>query len=111
MKTFNKILFIALSLTATTSFANGGASQNVSAAGKHSALAVAHGTVATAKVGSAVLATPLIAVGFVGKASMTVGDELMGVAISNEPLEVTEKTITKSAPPAEMMKTNKQETL
>lgn len=98
-------------MTTLPALANGGASKNASAAGKHSALAVAHGTVASAQVGSAVLAMPLIAVGAVGELSMEVGNVLMEAAVSNKPLVVTEKTVTKAPSPAQMMKTNKQENL
>lgn len=111
MRTFNKILLIAFTMTTLPVLAKSGASKNVSAAGKHSALAVAHGTVASAQVGSAVIAVPLMTVGSVGKVSMVLGDQLMTSAISNKPLEVTDKTVTKAPSPAKMMKTNQEGTL
>lgn len=49
MKTLNKVLLITLTMTSLQAFADSGASQNGSAASKHSALAVSHGTVASAK--------------------------------------------------------------
>ncbi len=111
MKTLNKILLITLTMTSLQSFANSGASQNASAASKHSALATSHGTVASAKLGSAVIATPLILVGVIGNASLQAGNALMENAVSTTPLEVTDKTITAAPSPAQIMKVNKQENL
>lgn len=111
MKTLNKVLLITLSITSLQSFADSGASQNGSAASKHSALAASHGTVASAKLGSAVIATPLIVVGAIGNASMQAGNALMENAVSTTPLEVTDKTITAAPSPAQIMKANKQESL
>lgn len=98
-------------MTSLHSFANSGASQNASAASKHSALAASHGTVASAKLGSAVIATPLIVVGAIGNVSLQAGNSLMNNAVSTTPLEVTDKTITAAPSPAQIMKVNKQETL
>jgi hypothetical protein len=111
MKKLNKVLLITLSITSLQSFADSGASQNGSAASKHSALAASHGTVASAKLGSAVIATPLIVVGAIGNASMQAGNALMENAVSTTPLEVTDKTITAAPSPAQIMKANKQESL
>lgn len=109
MKTLNKILLITLTLTSLHSFADSGASQNASAASKHSALAVSHGTAASAKLGSAVVATPLIVAGAIGSASLEIGGALMENAVTTAPLELTEKTITVAPSPAQMMKTNQQQ--
>ena len=111
MKTLNKVLLIILTTTSLQSFAESGASKNASAASKHSALAASHGTVASAKLGSAVLATPLIIIGAVGNVSLKAGKALMENALSTTPLEITEKTITAAPSPAQIMKANKQETL
>jgi len=111
MKTLNKVLLITLTMTSLQSFADSGASQNASAASKHSALAASHGTVASAKLGSAVIATPLIVVGAIGNVSMQAGNALRENAVSTTPLEVTNKTITAAPSPAQMMQANKQETL
>jgi len=108
MKKLNKILLITLTMTSLQSFADSGASQNTSAASKHSALAASHGTVASAKLGSAVIATPLIVIGAVGNVSMQAGNTLIESAISTTPLAVTDKTITATPSPAQMMKVNKQ---
>jgi len=108
MKKLNTILLITLTMTSLQSFANSGASQNASAASKHSALAASHGTVASVKLGSAVIATPLIVIGAVGNASLQAGNALMESAVSTTPLEVTDKTITSAPSPAQIMKVNKQ---
>lgn len=111
MKTFNKLLLITLAMTSLPSFANSGASQNASAASKHSALSAYHGTAASVKLGSAVLATPLIFVGMIGKASLEVGSALMENAVAPVPLEITDKTITAAPSPLQIMKVNQQENL
>lgn len=111
MKTLHKVLLITLTMTSLQSFADSGASKNTSAASKHSALAASHGTVASAKLGSAIIATPLIVVGAIGNVSMQAGNALMESAVKTTPLEVTDKTITAAPSPAQIMKENKQETL
>ncbi len=105
MKTHNMVLTLALAVTSMQSFANSGASENASAASKHSALAASHGTTASVKVGSGVLATPLIVAGSVGRVSQQLGTKLMASAIADGPLEITEKTITVAPSPQQMMKT------
>lgn len=104
MKTRNIILSLVITVSSMQSFANSGASEHGSAASKHSALAASHGTAASVKVGSAVLATPLIFVGAVGQVSQQLGTKLMAHAVA-EPLEITDKTITVAPSPKQMMKT------
>jgi hypothetical protein len=111
MKTLNKILLIILTTTSLHSFAESGASQNGSAASKHSALAASHGTVASAKLGSAVIATPLLVIGAIGSISQQTGIALIESAFATTPLEITEKTITVAPSPAQIMKANQQEKL
>jgi hypothetical protein len=111
MKTLNKVLLIILTTTSLQSFAESGASKNASAASKYSALAASHGTVTSAKLGSAIVATPLIIVGAIGSISLKTGKVLMENAFSNTPLEITDKTITAAPSPAQMMKANQQESL
>jgi hypothetical protein len=106
MKILNKALLILLITTNLQALADSGGSQNASAASKYSALAVSHGIVASAKLGSAVFATPLIIVGAIGSVSLEIGNELMQSAFSTMPLEITEKTITTAPSPAQMMKVN-----
>ncbi len=111
MKILNKILLMTLTMTSLQSFADSGASQNASTASKHSALASYHATVTSTKLGSAVIATPLIVVGAIGNISLQAGSTLMESAISTTPLEVTDKTITAAPSPAQIMKVNQQEKL
>ena len=107
MKTRNLVLTVAITLvssvTSMQSFANSGASENGSAASKHSALAAAHGIKASGQVASAVVATPLLIVGSVGHVSEQLGSKLMDNAIGDGPLEITEKTITVAPSPKQMM--------
>lgn len=98
-------------MTSLQSYADSGVSQNASAASKHSALAASHGTVASAKLGSAVVATPLIVVGAIGNVALQAGNALMKNAVATTPLEITEKTITTAPSPAQIMKVNQQEHL
>jgi|GEM_PF-1107383 len=111
MKILNKVLLMLLTTTSLPSIADSGASQNASAASKHSALAASHGTVASAKLGSAVIATPLIIVGAIGNVSLKAGNALLKNAFAATPLEITEKTITTAPSPAQMMKTNQKKKL
>jgi hypothetical protein len=111
MKILNKVLFILLTTTSLHSFAESGTSKNASAASKHSALAASHGTVASAKLGSAVMATPLLIIGVIGSVSQQAGKALMENALTTTPLEITEKTITAAPSPAQIMKANQQEKL
>ena len=103
MKTRNMVLSLVITVSSMQSFANSGASENSSAASKHSVLAASHGTAASVKVGSAVLATPLIVTGSVGQVSLKLGTKLMANAVA-EPLEITDKTITVAPSPKQMMK-------
>ena len=77
----------------------------------NSALAASHATVASTKLGSAVIATPLIVIGAIGSVSLQAGSALMENAVSTTPLEVTDKTITTAPSPAQIMKVNQQENL
>ena len=111
MKLLNKIVLITLTVTSLHSFADSGASTQGSEASKHSALAAKHGLNASAKVGSAVVATPLIIAGAVGYLSLEAGKALMNNAVNCEPLEITEKTITTAPTPLQAMKIGKEERL
>lgn len=92
--------------------AEGGASaNNASAASKHSALAASHGTKASAQIGSAVVATPLIIAGAVGQVSLSTGEKLMENATDQAPLKITDKTITTTPSPKDVMKTKQEESL
>ena len=104
MNLFNKILLTTVTLFSINTLADSGASVNANAASKHSALAASQATKASVKVGSAVIATPLIIVGGVGSVSMHVGSALMDKAVMTEPLEITDKTITATPSPTQAMK-------
>jgi hypothetical protein len=108
MKTIQTILLLTTTLTSVTSLADSGASENASAASKYSALTASHGTLASAKLGSAVIAVPLIAAGASGNVALQAGGALMESATSVTPLQVTEKTITAAPSPAQAMKVNQQ---
>lgn len=111
MKTLNKVLLTILAMTSLSAFAESGASQNASVASKHSALATSHGATAIVKIGSAVIATPLIISGSAGHVSLKVGTALMERAIETTPLEITDKTITAAPSPKKMMKIQQLEAL
>jgi len=106
MNTLHKILITTFAVMSLQVSANSGASQNTSAASKHSALAVAHGSKASTQVASAVIATPLLVVGAVGHVSLKAGTALMEHAVTNEPLEITPKTITVAPSPKQVMLLN-----
>ena len=109
-------LLLLANLIASPTFAVDSA-HHTSQAGKHSALAVSHGAASTAKVASAVVAVPLIAVGSVmqgaGTLTGSAGKALMANAKHKGELTVTELTITADAAPLTVMKThvNNQETI
>ena len=107
-----KIISIALStlLLINTPVFAAGASGNASKASEHSVLAVGHATASTAQVASAAVAVPLIAVGSVGAVAMSAGQGLMDSAsadkteaVTDQPLEISEVTITVQRTPAEQM--------
>ncbi len=99
-------LFTALALLTLPSLA---ASENASQASKHSALAAAHSTVATAKVASGVVAAPLMVSGATGKAAGKAGDVLMEFALEDEPLEITDQTVTADPAPRNLKVSDQQE--
>ena len=115
MKTITYLSCISVLLTSFSSIAEP-SSEHVSKASKHSALAVAHGTVGSVQVASGVVAVPLLVAGSVavsvGEASVDMGQNMSKVA-SHSPsqnkhqkvveLEVTEITITVDRSPAQAM--------
>ncbi|MCP3672849.1 MAG: hypothetical protein GY829_00060 [Gammaproteobacteria bacterium] len=108
MKTFQIIVVIVMSISASQVFALG-ASKNASAASKHSVLAVSNGVVATAKVASAVIAVPLLIIGNAPEISKKTGEALMDVAIADTPLIVSDITITADPAPAIIMNAEDKE--
>ena len=106
---FIKPLIISSVLITTMPYQADAASDNYSAASKHSALATTHSAKGTAQVASGVVAVPLIAAGSVGLVSLAAGDKVIRNAkalgkTADEPLEITEVTITVDRSPAEAMK-------
>lgn len=61
----------------------------------HSAQAIGHGLVGTAKLASAVVAVPLMAAGAVGEVSGKAGDSLMDASSTpiGAPLEVSDESV------------------
>lgn len=100
------IILISSILFISPTFANSGASNNISVASKHSALTVSHGALASVKVGSAVAATPLLVVGTIAEGSKKLGENLMEFATDDQAFEVTDKTITAAPSPAQAMNEN-----
>lgn len=84
------------------------ASNNASQAVKHSGLAVGHTAVAGTKVVSAVVATPMIVVGEVGKAAGKAGDHMMDYAQEDTPLEVSDEVIIADPAPRDLAKPSTQ---
>jgi len=109
MKSKKLILALVISLSSTISYANSGASKNMSAASKHSVLATTHGIKASGQVASGVVAVPLVFVGQVGAASLATGESLMNYAVGTEPLTVSEITITADPAPHKEMQINAEE--
>jgi len=73
-----------------------GSTQHSGQAVGHSALAVGHGAVGSAKLTSAAVAVPLIAVGAVGAVSAEMGKGLIKVANKpiGQPLEISDEVLT-----------------
>lgn len=98
-------------------YAEGGSVHHSGQASKHSVLAVAHGVGSTAKVASAVVATPIIAAGGVslatGASAVSVGGTIATSANNastvqvnqNQPLVVTDMVITADPAPNQAMQT------
>ena len=104
------IITLATTLVLSVSTAHAkGASENASAASKHSVLAASHGLKASGQIASGVVAIPLLAAGSIGALSTSAGSALIDVASGskNDELEITDRTITADRSPAEMMKLKK----
>ena len=109
MKSFKLVFTLITAFSSTIVLANSGASTNLSAASKHSVLAVSHGVKASGQVVSGVVAVPLLVVGQIGSASLATGESLMNHATGTEPLTVTEMTITADPAPNVVMEDNTEE--
>lgn len=97
-------LIFALLLNANLTLANDSATHG-SKATKHSALAASHAGASSSKVVSAAVAVPLIITGSAGQVSTATGESLMEKATGNEPLEITDTTVTADPAPSQVMKT------
>lgn len=114
MKPTILIALTGLTLLATAPVFAQGSVNHLSAAAGHSSEALAHGVVGTAKLASGVVAVPLLVVGAVGAASTQTGAALMdeaagtrdGVAHAQmgEPLPITDETITAGPSPAQALR-------
>ena len=94
---------MALTLTSFHTFAKSAVSEHTSAASKHSALAATNSTVVSAKVGSAVVAIPLVVAGAIGHVSLKTGEFLLDQTNTQKPLQVSDKTITATPSPHQAM--------
>lgn len=103
MKSIKLIFTLIVLFSSSMSLANSGASENISAASKHSVLSVSHGVKASGQVVSGVVAVPLIIVGQVGSVSLEAGESLMKNAIGSDELVITELTITADPAPQSVM--------
>ena len=107
-----KLSVILVSLLSHSAFAASGPSDNASKASEHSVYAVGHSAASSAQVASAVVAVPLLVVGSAAAVSVAAGNELLDSASKasrkpkhcNEPLEVSDITITVTRNPADQMK-------
>lgn len=99
-----------LSFTASTAFA-AGPSENLSEAGKHSAMSAKHSATGSGQIVSAAVAVPLLAVGSVGAVSTSAGEALLNNARGDTPvaLEITEINITIESPEAAMNPASKEQ--
>lgn len=106
MKFIKSALILSVAVTALNAQADGSV-EHSGKASKHSVLAVAHGVTSTAKVASAVVATPLIAAGGLslaaGSASVELGSKIADSRISRGPLVITDMTVTVDPAPNQVI--------
>ena len=103
MKSIKLTIILIVLFSSSMSLANSGASENISAASKHSVLSVSHGVKASGQVVSGVIAVPLIIVGQIGSVSLEAGESLMKNDTGSEELMITELTITADPAPQSVM--------
>lgn len=109
MKSIKLVITLFTVSSSTVSLAISGASENISAASKHSVLSISHGVNASGQIVSGVVAVPLLVVGHIGSISMVSGEALMKNAIGSEVLTVTDITITADPAPHIAMENNEEE--
>ena len=103
-----KKLVLGLTLLSIQSIAlAAGGSEHASQASKHSALAGSAAAKSTAQVASVAVAVPLLAAGSVGEGASALAESLEN-ADHNEPLEVSEVTLTVGPSPADAMAEEQQ---
>lgn len=105
MNTVNQLLSAALLLTASSMTFAADSVGNAGAASRQSGQAAKHGALAAGQVVSATVAVPLVVVGEVGKAGGKAGEALAEFAV-DQPLEVSDVTLTADPAPAAMMNAN-----
>lgn len=82
---------------------------NASTALKHSGQAIKHGAIASGQLVSGAVAVPLVVVGEAGKLSGKAGETLMNIATDNEPLDISDTSVTAAPSPAAVMGTQVQQ--
>lgn len=105
--TKTKTLFLTVLLSSSPHVMAGGSLQHFGNSVDHSAQALAHGSIATIKLVSGVIAIPLMGAGEIGKISAQAGEELWQE--SQTPLPLTEDILTVGPSPAEAMRTEESE--
>lgn len=109
MKKVTQFAFATVALMTSQSLLAADSLGNAAASLNHSGKAVKHAAIASGQVVSGAVAVPLIAAGELGKASGKAGEALMNVATDNQPLEVTDITLTAEAAPAVVMTKESQQ--
>lgn len=104
MNTRTRIALSLLLMAGTSQCLAADSIGNAGLASQQSGQALKHGALASGQVVSATVAVPLVVVGEVGKAAGKAGEGLMEFAI-DEPLEVSDTTITADPAPALVMQT------
>lgn len=91
------LLLGTLFITAQPAFAGESLGHSVQGS-KHASQAVGHSAVGASKLTSGIVAVPLMAVGEVGKAVGSAGEEMWDAA--NTPLPISDETVTAGPPPS-----------
>lgn len=103
MKKVTQFALVTMALMTSQSLLAADSLGNAAASANHSGKAIKHAAIASGQVVSGAVAVPLIAAGELGKASGKAGEALMNVATDNQPLEVTDITLTAEPAPAVVM--------
>ncbi len=103
MKKITYIAIVSLTLISSQAVLAADSIGNAGASVSHSGKAIKHAAVASGQFVSGAVAVPLIAAGELGKATGKAGEALLDVAMDNQPLEVSDVTLTAEPAPAVMM--------